>query len=132
MFVWLVQVRGSDGGKGRKTRGSEEEGSLWRRTGWMDGWIARHRDEGGREEEWKEVKERKMVTRNEWEAVCVRLCVFACACANGNILYNFYGLGTGPHPLLTRLHTHRHRHIGAQQVKELNSYFNSYLLYKVH
>lgn len=35
----------------------------------MDGWIARQGEEGGREENWIEVNESKMRTRNGLDAV---------------------------------------------------------------
>lgn len=109
MFVFLVQVKGSDGAKGGRQRGVEEEGSLWRRTGWMDGWIARQGEEGGREGKWKEVKERKMVTRKEWGAVCMNVCIYVSVCVlKFNIRQNFYGLETGLRPLGTDILTHTH------------------------
>lgn len=36
------------GSGGEEEEGEEEEGSLRRRTGWMDGWVARQGEEGGR------------------------------------------------------------------------------------
>lgn len=49
--VWF-RSEGQTEGKGGRCGGVgvEEEGSLWRRTGRMDGWIARHREEGGKME----------------------------------------------------------------------------------
>ena len=61
MFVCMVQVAGSDGGKGRKTRGGlpvEEDR--------MDRWSDRTPRRGGRiEGKWKE-EGTQDVTRTEW------------------------------------------------------------------
>lgn len=56
-------------GKGEKETkaGGGRDRSLRRRAGWMDG----QGEEGGREENWIEVKESKMRTWNELDAVGV-------------------------------------------------------------
>lgn len=48
MFVCLVQVSGSDGGKGRKTRGGGG-GGIPVEEDRMDGWLDRTPQRGGRE-----------------------------------------------------------------------------------
>lgn len=46
-------------GEKEEKRQAEEERSLWRRAGWMDGWVARQGEEAGREGNEMEEKDKQ-------------------------------------------------------------------------